>query len=184
MAQRNGDEVLADERHVTGQQLPEHDSERVDIGRGRDRLAARLLGREVFAGAEHRPGLRDAVIDVQRAGDAEVGHLHLALAAEEDVLRLDVAVDEPVVVREREPVGDRERELERPSDRQPARPEDELLEVLAVDVLEDDELPAVVVATVDDGDDVRVREPRDRARLAAEALEVLRVARRNARGGS
>ena len=77
-----------------------------------------------------------------------------------------------------------ERELERVPHRQPARAQDELLQVLAVDVLEDDVLPAVVVAAVDDGDDVRVRQPRDRARLAAEALEVLRILRRSARGGS
>ena len=96
------------------------------------------------------------MLDVERARDAEIGHLHLALAAEEDILRLHVSMDEPVVVREGEPVGDRERELERLPDREPARAHDELLQVLAVDVLEDDVLAAVVVPTVDDGDDVRV----------------------------
>ena len=173
--ERDRDEVLAGERDVARQQLPEDDAERVDVGRGRDGLAARLLRREVLAGAEHRAGLRDAVLDVERARDAEVGHLHLALAAEEDVLRLHVAVDEPVLVGEGEPVGDRERELERLPDRKPARTHEELLQVLAVDVLEDDVLAAVVVPAVDDGDDVRVRELRDRPCLATKALEVLRV---------
>ena len=42
-------------------------------------------------------------------------------------------------------------------------------------MLEDDELPPVVLAAVDDGDDVRVRELRDRAGLAPEALDVLLV---------
>ena len=37
------------------------------------------------------------------------------------------------------------------------------------------DLPPVVVPAVDDGHDVRVRQPRDRPRLAAEALEVLGV---------
>src|SRR6478735_2248319 len=60
---------------------------------------------------------------------------------------------------------------------EPARAHDELLQVLAVDVLEDDELPAVVGPAVDDGDDVRMREPCDRPRLAAEALDVFRVVR-------
>ena len=175
MAQRHGDEVLADERSVAGQQLPEHDPQRVDVGRRRDLLAAGLLGREVLGGAEHRARLRDAVLHVQRARNAEVGDLDLALAAEEDVLRLDVAMDEPTVVRKCEPVGDPERELERPPHRQFPGAQHELLEVLAVDVLEDDVLPSVVVPAVDDGDDVRVREPRDRARLAAEALEVFRI---------
>jgi hypothetical protein len=115
------------------------------------------------------------VLDVQRARDAEVGHLHVAFAADEDVLRLHVAVDEPTFVCEREPIGDGKSELERSADRQAAGALDELLEVLSRDVLEDDVLPAFVVATVDDGDDVRVRQLCDRPRLAAEALEVFRV---------
>ena len=52
---------------------------------------------------------------------------------------------------------------------------DERLQVLAGDVLEDDVLPAVLLAAVDHGDDVRVRELRDRARLAAETLDVVGV---------
>ena len=54
---------------------------------------------------------------------------------------------------------------------------DELLQVLALDVLEDDVLAPVGLAAVDDGDDVRVGEPRDGARLAAEPLDVLRIVR-------
>ena len=113
VAERDRDEVVAGERDVAREQLPEHDAERVDVCRRRDRLAARLLGREVLARAEHRTGLRHAVIDVERARDAEVRHLDLALAAEKDVLRLHVTVHEPLAVREGEPVGDRDRELER-----------------------------------------------------------------------
>ena len=46
---------------------------------------------------------------------------------------------------------------------------DELLQVLAGDVLEDDERPALVLAPVDHGDDVRVGEPGDELRLPPEA---------------
>jgi hypothetical protein len=46
-----------------------------------------------------------------------------------------------------------------------------LLERVAVDVLEDDELVAVLLAAVDHGHDVRVRQLGDRPRLAAEALD-------------
>ena len=53
----------------------------------------------------------------------------------------------------------------------------ELLQVLAVDVLEDDELAAFLLPPVDDGDDVRMCELRHRARLAAEALDVVLVPR-------
>src|SRR5581483_10135124 len=54
-------------------------------------------------------------------------------------------------------------------------PLDQALQVLAVDVLEDDELAAVVRAAVDHRDDVRVRERRDRACLTTEPLDVLAV---------
>ena len=47
------------------------------------------------------------------ARDPEVGHLDLVVAADQDVLRLHVAMDDPVVVREREPVRDGDRDLQR-----------------------------------------------------------------------
>ena len=50
-----------------------------------------------------------------------------------------------------------------------------VLQGLAVDVLEDDELAPVRLAAVDDGDDVRVRELRRGARLVPEALDVVVV---------
>ena len=73
----------------------------------------------------------------------------VAVAVQQHVLRLDVAVHEPVRVRERERGGDLDAELERALDRQRPLAVDELLEVVAVDVLEDDELPALVLAAVD-----------------------------------
>src|SRR5205814_3537469 len=88
--------------------------------------------------------------------------------------------DGPGAVREREPAGDADRELDGLPDRQRPALLDDLLERVPVDVLEHDELPAVLLAAVDHRDDVRVRELRDRARLAAEALDrvaVLRVVR-------
>jgi hypothetical protein len=69
----------------------------------------------------------------------EVGDLRLAVAVQEDVLRLHVAVDETVRVREGETARDLQRELDSPVDRQRALAVDELLQVLAVDELEDDE---------------------------------------------
>ena len=80
-----------------------------------------------------------------------------------------------MLVRERERVGDRERELDRPPRGERAAPLDELLEILAVDVLEDDELLPIVLAAVDHRDDVRVGELRDGAGFVAEALDVLLV---------
>ena len=82
-----------------------------------------------------------------------------------------------VRVRAAERAGDLDRVGERLVDRQPAEPPDAVLERLALDVLEDDVGPVLVLAGVDHADDVRVRELRDRARLAPEALQLVGVGR-------
>ena len=72
---------------------------------------------------------------------------------------------------EGEPSRDLARDLERLAQLQAALPDDELLEVLAVDVLENDVLAAVLLAPVDHRDDVRMLQLGDRSRLALEALD-------------
>ena len=59
-----------------------------------------LLGGHVGRGARALGGRAD------QGGDAEVGDLHPPVAVHEDVLRLDVAVDHPVVVGELERLAD------------------------------------------------------------------------------
>src|SRR5205085_8591938 len=124
--------------------------------------------------AENGAGLRDA-LHLERARDAEVGHLRPPVAVQDHVLRLDVAMHETLLVREAEPARDLDRDLERMLHRQPALLVEDLRERATLDELEDDELPALVLAAVEDRDDVRVRERRDRARLAPEAPDVLLV---------
>ena len=94
------DRRVTDERRLAGEDFVEHAAQRVDIGAGVDRLAAGLLGRQVLRGADHRGGLGHAVGVGQRAGDAEVHHLHRAGLADHDVRGLDVAVDDAVLVAE------------------------------------------------------------------------------------
>ena len=173
---RHGDLVLAVERDVAGEHLVEHDAERVDVGLAVDVVAERLLGRDVVGRAEHAAVGGQAVV-AQRAGDPEVRDLGRALRVEQDVLGLDVAVHDLVRVRAAERAGDLDRVGQRLVDRQPPEPADAVLERLALDVLEDDVGPVLVLAGVDHADDVRVRELRDRPRLAPEALELVGVGR-------
>jgi putative protein-disulfide isomerase len=98
-------------------------------------------------------------------------------AIPKDVLWLDVAVDDLVAVGAADRAGDLDRVGDRLVDRQPPHAADALLERLTLDVLEDDVGPVLVLAGVDHADDVRVREAGDRARLAAEALELVGVRR-------
>jgi porphobilinogen synthase len=76
----------------------------LDLAEG---AALGLLGREVGGRAHHRAGLGEALLGARAhgPGDAEVGHLHLAGRRDEDVGRLDVAVDHAVAVGEAERGG-------------------------------------------------------------------------------
>ena len=171
---RHRDLVLAVEGDVAGEHLEQHDAEAVDVGLAVDVVAERLLGGDVVGGAEDA-ALGGQALLVERAGDAEVGDLGGALLVDQDVLGLDVAVDDVAGVGGAEGAGDLDRVGDRLVDGQAAHAADAVLQRLALDVLEDDVRPAVLLAGVDDADDVRVGELGDRARLAAEALELVRV---------
>ena len=175
---RHGHEILARKRKLSRQELVQHDRERVDIRALLDRSPLRLLGRDVVGAAEHRSGECQAGPDLGgRARDAEVDHLRHPSAVEQHVLRLHVAMHEPATVSVLEPTGDLDAQLEDRLQRKRSAFLDQPLQAPALDVFEDDVGAALVFTAVDHDRDVRMRELGDRARLPAEALDVLRVGR-------
>ena len=91
-------------RQAAGEQLVEQDAERVDVRRRGHRLAADLLRARVFRRHQLQPrrGRRQrlpAELRVQQLGDAEVEQLGRAVGRHQHVGRLDVAVDDQVLVR-------------------------------------------------------------------------------------
>ena len=80
------------------QQLVQDHAEGVDVGARVDRLSLHLLGRHVCRRADHASGGRKAVLVVDQLRDAEVEDLGLAAVRDQDVVRLQVAVDDLVVV--------------------------------------------------------------------------------------
>src|SRR5690606_41723768 len=69
--------------------------QRIDIGEGRHRLAADLLRGRVVQGERARAGagVVRQVGAVEQLGDAEVEQAHLVQRRDQDVGRLEVAVD-------------------------------------------------------------------------------------------
>ena len=100
--------AVAAERPLAGEQLVEDDAEAVDVAAGVDRvrLAAGLLGRHVGRRAEHLAVGRHRRVVGVALGQAEVHEVRLAVGVEQDVRRLDVAVDDAERVRAAERVGD------------------------------------------------------------------------------
>ncbi len=86
------------ERTLAGQELERDDRKRIEVARGRGPLATRLLGRQVARGADDRPGLGERA-EIGCARDSEVGDLDALVVVQQQVRRLDVAVDDPVGVR-------------------------------------------------------------------------------------
>ena len=96
------------ERVNPRRELVEDHAEREHVAGARRGLAARLLGRHVARRAENHAragvvvaGRRD-VGRLREARQPEVEHLHVAIVADDDVLRLDVTVDNTRSMRHRE----------------------------------------------------------------------------------
>ena len=165
--QGDGRLAVALERRAAAEHLVEDDAEAVDVGARVDRLALDLLGREVLGRADHEARLGE-VGALGRLGDAEVGDLHPAVAGEQHVGRLDVAVDEPGPVGGVERLGD----LGGQPGRLPRVDRRRVVEALAQRApghqLHHDRLGAVLRAGVVDRDDARVGEAGGGDRLLAE----------------
>jgi hypothetical protein len=167
----------------SGQHLEQHAAEREDVCAPIDRLAPQLFRRHVGRRSEHGSRLRQTRVAgrVVRAHrplrdrrEAEVEDLRVARTREEDVLGLDVAVHDPFLVRRAERVEDLAGDRQRVGDRQ-APPAQALAERFSFEKLGDDERAAGVVPDVVDGENPRVGQGGDGARLALEPGERQRV---------
>ncbi len=105
------------EGHAPDQGLEEHRAHRPNVGARIDAFSARLLGRHVVRRADHRAfaGSREGV--VAELGEPEVDELGndraAALAREEDVARLDVAMDDAELMRRLERLHHRHQNRQR-----------------------------------------------------------------------
>ena len=184
--------LLEDRRHGLGaglavegpgarDHLVEHRAEGEQVRAAVRGLAAHLLGRHVVDGAQHRarrrqPGARAELhrdvgvgrgIGLDRAGQAEVQDLHPAVVGQEDVLGLEVAVDDALVVGGGQAAGDLAAVLGGLARGQRAL-EQAVAQGLALEQLGHQEGRALLAAEIVDRQDVGVREGGDGLGLALE----------------
>jgi hypothetical protein len=179
------------ERLLARGHLVEHEAEREEVRADVQLLAARLLGRHVGHGA-HRHAVRggeDAGFDQARRRVCCVAaaspwprpkseNLGLLAIGDEDVGRLDVAVQDAARVRGVERVGNLHAEPQQHADLE--RPAVDLARQRApFEQLHRDEGAPVVLVHLVDGADVRMVERRRGARLAQEAFDRLRSCARS-----
>ena len=139
-----------------------------------DRQAADLLGRHVVEAADERAGVGDA--GVGQLGDAEVEDLQAsAPLLDHQVGRLDVAVDDVEGVGVGEAVAQLLEQPQLAGERGRLPAPDPHRQRLAVDVFHGDERLAVLLADVEDADDVLVLEHAGRVRFLHEAAPDLVV---------
>ena len=86
------------------QQHVEHPAQAVKVRAGADRAALGLLRRHELGRAQHAAGDRVPPA-AEEPRDAEVGKLHLALGGQQQIARLDVAMDDAAVVGVAEGLG-------------------------------------------------------------------------------
>ena len=184
-----------------GEHFVEHYAERINVGpavhplrivllfrRAVTRRADGLLPGEFVGRAHHSVhaggsaasrfgGHRTArpAIAAQHFGDAKVRHLHPAGLVEQQVLRLDVAVDDAPVMRELQRVAQRRHDGQRLLRREFPRAQ-QMAQVHAVHKFHEQVIKSARLAEVVNGDDVRMVQRRQRLRLACEALGKLRIA--------
>ena len=176
---------VAGEALAAGGHLVQHDAKREQVRARIQFLAARLLRRHVgdgaHGGADHarevlgtrlvdRSGQAVAVRGGRELGQAEIEHLHLSAPGEEDVGRLDVAVEDALGMRRVEGIGHLHADVEQRAEVDGATGEAQV-EWLAVEQLHGEIALAVLLVEAVDGADVGVVQGRRRASLAPEPFD-------------
>jgi hypothetical protein len=160
---------------AAGQQEIERGAQAVDVGPDVHHVAVhRLLGGHVVHGADRALGVPPAEVVgrvVEEAGQAEVEDFDRTRPVEEQVGRLDVAVDQAGLVGVLQAEGGLADVVGGPHGVHRPVALDDGVQRAAVNVLHDEEVQPAVAVDVVTADDVGVLELGDGPRLAAEALQ-------------
>ena len=163
------------EGHLAGDAAEQHAAQGVDVGASVHLVVADLLGRHVVDRPDELTRAGQSGSGVHPLGDAEVGEVRMigrcaAIAGQQDVAGLDVAMDQALGVRGVQRRGRLRDDRDRTRRIQPGVGPQEALQVRSLDVPHRDVQHAVGLARVVDGDDVGMVETGGDARFADEPL--------------
>src|SRR5262249_31332161 len=155
-------------------------AERVDIAA--DINLARLeglLGRDVIERSQGDAGLGQPIVGVwsQAAGQAHVHELSTSRSGDDNVGRLDVAVDDTALRRVGQSCCNLEEKMDSFGNRQLTTAIEDGTQVLAFNELEGDEVQPLVLTAEEDAGDVLVVELGGRTGFLVETADVLRIGR-------
>ena len=154
-------------------------SQGVDIGPAVNVVASESLRGHVVQRSDRYPGdCQRCLPAADQPGYTEVDHINEVAQRDQDVRRLDVAVDEVVSVRGIQGLGDLTDEDTCPLRRDRTVLVEQRADIGAVHQAHVNEEPAIDLAEVMNGDDVRIPQPRSDVRFALESLQVLPVTRK------
>src|SRR2546423_343230 len=163
---------FASERRFSDQHLVQNAAKTVDVGAAIERLVSKeLLGTHIrWSPRPAHPRARESLNSshVDRARDAEIGDDSVS-AGEQNIFRLDVAVDDSLRVRVRQPIRGLAADLYRRVDWQLPFAIYSDSQSLAADVRHQIVEQRLDVTRIVEGEDVRVLQPRQHANLADES---------------
>ncbi len=170
--------VLAAKGRASREALEEHAPEREDVGAGIDgAIATRLLRRHVARRADERARAGGEACLGREPRDAEVEDADLGELAvtEEEVARLQIAVDDAPRMRRRDRVRDVVDEPHR-FERRKRLPRETTTEIFTLEPLQrQPELTLARRAVIDVANDARKAQIGERARLTLEALTIVEL---------
>ena len=171
---------------LAGEHFVEDAAQREDVAARVGRLPGDLLRGHVADGSDYHPrlGVRGRLAERSGVGSewillgqAEIEDLHLAVCGDENIGRLEVAMNDPLRVRGGQPIRHRGSDLRRLSPRQRLAGQP-LVKRFSAQQLRDDEGRTVDLSEIMNGQDVGVGESCYGSRFLFEAFERLGVFRK------